>query len=135
MEYTGQIKVERETGDKSEVLKKGLEVLKNKKVLGIFPQGTRSRSGEIERTYTGVAKFALEARVSVIPIGIRGAYQVMPPQAKNPKFKKKIEIYIGVPISFNEYYNKEKTSDLYRELTNKVMIQIAEFSNKEYKEE
>lgn len=135
MEYTGQIKVEREAADKSQVMDTALQVLKSGKVLGIFPQGTRSRSGKIEKTYTGVAKIAIKAGVSVVPIGIIGAYRIMPPQAKKPLFKKIIQIHIGEPIDLTKYYDQEHNSKTYREVTNKIVKEIANLSNKEYKSE
>lgn len=133
VEATGQIKVERNAEDKSHVMKAALSVLEAGGVLGIFPQGTRSRSGEIEQTYTGVAKIALASDALVVPVGIRGAYRVMPPNAKKPKLKKIIEIHIGEPLDFSEFAKQEKTSDLYREITKKIMVKIAELSNKKYK--
>ena len=129
MEYTGQIKVERYSDEsKDEASQLALKVLEHKRVLAIFPQGTRSRSGEIEKTYTGVARFALQAKVSVIPVGIKGAFEVMPPQAKKPKLKKIIEINIGKPMEFDG----SKTP---RQITNEIMAEIARLAGKEYKSE
>lgn len=132
MEYTGQIKVEREAEDKSEAVKKALMILKSGKVLAIFPQGTRSRNNKIEKTFTGVARLAIEAKVAVVPIGIKGAFEVMPPQAKKPKIKKIIEINIGLPMEFSKYYNANKWPALYRNITNKIMSEIGKLAGKDY---
>jgi 1-acyl-sn-glycerol-3-phosphate acyltransferase len=135
VEATGQIKVERDSKDKEKAMRLATGVLEKGGVLGIFPQGTRSRSGEIEKTYTGVAKIALASRAMVVPVGIRGAYRVFSPCMKRPKFKKIIEIHIGKPMDFTSFSKQEKNPDLYRKLTNKIMTEIAELSNKKYKEE
>lgn len=135
VEYTGQIRVNRDEDDKKQVFNLGVKVLENGNILGIFPQGTRSRSGEIEKTFTGVARFALTARVPVIPVGIKGAYEIMPPHAKRPKFRKKIEIIIGKPMYFSKYYEAEKIPELYRRITNEIMVEIARLAEKKYKEE
>ncbi len=130
MEYTGQIKLERYSGDsKDQASQLALEVLKHGKVLAIFPQGTRSRTGEIEKTYTGVAKFALQAKAPVIPIGIKRTFEVMPPQAKKPKFKKIIELHIGQPMEFDS----PQTPEVYRRITNEIMVEVARLAEKEYK--
>jgi len=135
MEYTGQIKVERDAEDKSVPLSLGLEILASGQLLGIFPQGTRSRSGEIEKTYTGVARLALEARVPVVPVGVKNAFEVMAPSAKKPKFKKIIEIYFGEPMDFSQYYDVPKTKELYREITNEIMTEVARLAGLEYTRE
>ena len=123
---TGQIKVERESGEKKEVYSLALSVLRQGKILGIFPEGTRSPDGKINRYFTGVAKFALSAKVPVVPVGIIGAYKVLPRQNKFPKFKKVIEIKIGKQMDFSEYYNREQNEELFKEITDKIMENVAE---------
>ncbi|KKQ61452.1 MAG: 1-acylglycerol-3-phosphate O-acyltransferase [Parcubacteria group bacterium GW2011_GWE2_38_18] len=134
VEYTGQIRVDRDAEDKSQVITKATEILKKGKILALFPQGTRSRTGGIEKTFTGVARIALLARVSVVPVGIKGAFEVFPPDGKL-KWKKDIEINIGQPLDFSKYYDLEKNPQLYRAITNEVMVEIARLAEKEYKEE
>jgi 1-acyl-sn-glycerol-3-phosphate acyltransferase len=131
MRLTGQIKVERSDKDKTEVYRKAREALKKGRVIGIFPEGTRSPSGEIQKTYTGVAKFALENKVPVIPIGIKGTFEIMSRYDKSPKLKKEIEINIGRPLFFEEYHNKEKNEDVYRQVTDIVMGEIMKLSGKQ----
>ena len=122
---TGQIKVNRKNTDKKEVYQKVFSILKKGNVLGIFPEGTRSPDGKIGKTFTGVAKFALEANVSVIPVSIIGTYEVMSRHDKCPKFKKNIKINIGKPISFEEYYQKEYDENILRKITDEIMKNIA----------
>lgn len=132
MEYTGQIKLERYSGDsKDRATELALKVLECGKILAIFPQGTRSRSGEIEKIFTGVAKFALSAKVPVIPIGIKKTFEVMPPQAKKPKFKKIIELHIGRPMVFDS----PQTPEVYRRITNEIMVEVARLAEKKYQQE
>jgi len=125
---TGQIRVDRDSSDKKEVYEKVSSILKSGQVLGIFPEGTRSHNGKIGKTFTGVAMFATTAKVSVIPIGIIGTYEVMSRYDKRLKFKKNIEIKIGKPIYFEEYYGKEKDENIFREMTNKIMAEITKLS-------
>jgi len=121
---TGQIRVERKSSDKEEVYNRVDAILKNNQILGIFPEGTRSPSGKIEKTYTGVAKFALKSKVSVIPIGITGTYEVMSRHDKRPKFKKIISLKIGKPMYFDKYYNIESNDKIFREITDKIVKEI-----------
>ena len=42
-------------------------------LLGIYPEGTRSRSGKLHKGHTGVARIALRANAPIVPVGIIGA--------------------------------------------------------------
>lgn len=134
MEYTGQIRVDRyDKKSKGEVVGKSLEVLKAREVLVIFPQGTRSRSGRIERTYTGVAKLALLSGAPVLPVGIRGAFRTWPPHSEKPLFKKQVSMHFGEPMMLGHKNGHEPDFRQFcREATNKIMAKIAELSGKEY---
>lgn len=138
MRYSGQIKVDRKNKSKSsreEVLEKGVAALNSGRVLVIFPQGTRSRSGKIEKTFTGVAKFAVIAGVPIVPVGIRGAYQVWPSHFKKPKFEKKISLHFGNPVIIKKTQNIDsdyKMKKFYRKTTNKLMGRIGRLSGKDY---
>lgn len=124
VKFTGQIRVDRNSADKSEAKQKVLALLNNGKIIGIFPEGTRSADGKIGKTYTGIAKFALKAKVPVIPAGIIGAYEVLSRHDKFPKFKKIISIKIGQPIYFNEFYDRADDDQTLRDLTDKIMENI-----------
>ena len=121
---TGQIKVDRESKDKTEVKRSVLFILNHGKVIGLFPEGTRSSDGKIGKTFTGVADFALQAKVPVIPIGIIGAYEVMSRHDKKPKFIKNIEIRIGKALYFDKYYGIENNKEVLREITDKIIKEI-----------
>ena len=135
VEHTDQIKVDRKGGDNRQAIADGINILKNAGVLALFPQGTRSRTGEIEKTYTGVARLALAAKVPVVPIGIRNAFEIFPPNARIPKMRKKLEFYIGKPLFFTDKCGKEGDATVCRQVTNEIMLQIAELAGKKYKPE
>ena len=126
---TGQIKVDRQNPDKKEVFEKVFSLLGSGKVLGIFPEGTRSADGKIGKTYTGVAKFALGARAPVVPVGVTGTFEIMSRHDKRPKFKKNIVIKIGKPLYFEEYYGKTADEIILRQITDKIMEEIKKLSN------
>lgn len=132
MEYSGQIKVERASENQASVVKAGLKVLKHGGVLCVFPEGTRSRDGRIGKTHTGVAMFALRAGVPVVPLGIRGAYEVLPPHAGWPRFRKIIELHYGKPMDLTEYGNGSSNSNVLRGVTNRIMTEVGLLAGKEY---
>src|SRR5262250_3450107 len=76
----GQIPVDRSGGEASErALATGLRVLAEGRLLGIYPEGTRSPDGRLYRGHTGVARLALESGVPVVPVGLVGTTDVQHP--------------------------------------------------------
>lgn len=133
VKLTGQIKVDRKSHDKTLVHEIVTQHLKSNKVIGIFPEGTRSPDRfDMLPAFTGVAEFALRNNVRVLPAGIRGAYDVMAKHDKLPKFKKIITIHVGQPIDLSEYNHSKMDKKTYRIVTNKIMLEIAKLSQKNY---
>ena len=134
MYMSGQIKVERKAHDKHALHNMIHDHLSRSKIIvGIFPEGTRAYDRtEMLHAFTGVAKYAVHSEVPVIPVGIKGAFEVMSRRDKAPKFKKNISIHVGPPIHFTEHYGKEHDEKTYRELTDKVMAELSRLSGKNY---
>ncbi|MGN1401217.1 MAG: lysophospholipid acyltransferase family protein [Bacillus sp. (in: firmicutes)] len=91
-----------------EALRTGLAILKEGKVLGLFPEGTRSRTGELQKGLAGAGFFALRTDAAVVPCAIIGPYR---------KFKR-LKVVIGKPIDFSSYKEEgqrlsaEKATDI-----------------------
>jgi len=60
-----------------EALLNSIAVLKRGDVLGIAPEGTRSRSGTLQKAKSGVAFLAARTGVSIVPAGITGTHTMM----------------------------------------------------------
>lgn len=131
MRLTGQIKVDRKHPDKVRVFQQVFSALKQNRMIGIFPEGTRSPDGKLLKAFTGVAKIALPAKVPVIPIGMIGTYEIMSRHDKRPKLKK-AKIKIGKPLHFHEYHDIEHQEHHFREATDKIMLEIAKLAGEEY---
>ncbi len=125
MLLTRQTKVDRNGEDKNETIKKINEILHDGKVFCIFPEGTRSRDGKIQRAYTGVIKIGKTNKTAIVPIAIKGAYELLPPQNKLIKVKKKIEIRILKPIKYNDFAEK-KNEDATQSLMQVISAEIGQ---------
>src|SRR5207248_3004963 len=55
-----------------------VELLRDGWNLVVFPEGTRSKAGWVQRFRTGAARLAIEQGVPVVPVAIRGSYSSMP---------------------------------------------------------
>ena len=65
----------------------------------IFPEGTRSLSGEMQPFKPGVGLLAVELGVPVVPIHLRGAYAILPKGSRVPR-PGPVEVTIGAPLRF-----------------------------------
>lgn len=110
---TGMIPVKRGIADLS-AIKTSIKALKDDKLLGIFIEGTRVKSGEDSEAKAGVAMLATKAKKPVVPIFIEGTFK---------RFSK-ITITYGEPIDLLEGVEGKLSSDDYRELSNMVLNKI-----------
>ena len=93
----GSIPVDRDKPSLT-TIKESLQVLKNNKRLGIFPEGTRNVNGtEIQEIKQGTAMFAVKGKAVITPVII---------YSKLKKFKTNYAI-VGEPIDFSEYYDQK----------------------------
>lgn len=133
MKLTGQIRVDRNSHDKSQVHHAVMTHLVKGDAIGIFPEGTRSpHKDKMLKAFTGVAKYALEHGVPVIPIGIQGTYDIMNRDRSYPSLKKEVVINIGRSISFSDHHGKHDDLAVRTLVTEKVMKEIERLSEKEY---
>ncbi|CAN5465170.1 hypothetical protein BH10ACT1_BH10ACT1_14570 [soil metagenome] len=129
----GMIPIDREGGDAAErALNAATRVLEKGELFGIYPEGTRSRDGRLYRGHTGPARLALRAGVPIIPIGISGAREVMPPEAKFPKLRLPVTIRFGKPISVERYAGRTGDHLVLRQIIDEVMYEIRELSGQDY---
>lgn len=90
-------------------IEKSLSSLKNGEILGIFPEGGRSRDGGLRAGHEGIAILALKTAAPVIPCAIRGAFEAYPPTAVFPK-PHPVKVLIGKPIKFEAVEMPDKTA-------------------------
>jgi 1-acyl-sn-glycerol-3-phosphate acyltransferase len=92
-------------------LRTGLNLLKEGHVVGLFPEGTRSKTGEIGKGLAGAGFFALRSEASVLPCAIIGSYKPF----------RKIKVVYGPPIEFAELRSKKASAE---EATELIMAHI-----------
>ncbi|HWC13121.1 MAG TPA: lysophospholipid acyltransferase family protein [Actinomycetota bacterium] len=134
----GQISCEREGGSKSQQsLEIALEVLKAGRLLGIYPEGTRSPDGYLYRGRTGVARLALASGAPVIPCGLVGTDVVMPKDAKFPKLlgRVKVTVRFGKPLDFSRFAGQETDRFALRSVTDEIVYEIMQLSGQQYRDE
>ena len=80
-------------------------VLKNNKIVCIFPEGERTIDGEIKEFKKGVGILAKELSVSLVPVYIEGSYESWPRTNRFPRLHP-IRITFGKPFDFEGLKNE-----------------------------
>ena len=80
------------------------ELLADGQLVGIYPEGTRSRDGLLHRGHSGVAHLAMISGAPIIPVGLIGTERVQPIGASVPRpFTGPVTIRFGEPIHPADY--------------------------------
>lgn len=122
---------------KKSAMKKAEQALKKGYVVCIYPEGTRTRTGKLGQGKTGAAKIFLQTKAPIVPVAIKGAFELFPAHGKL-KIKKQIEIKIGRPVYFkkefkageNLSFHSEKYKNLCQKISDKIMFKIADLIKK-----
>jgi len=99
----GAFPINRGTAD-MQAYRHTINSLKEGHGLLIFSQGTRMK--DFENAKSGVAVFALKTGAPIVPVGIKGTY----------KFRSKLRIQIGEPISMEEYAGQKIKTEIVDEV-------------------
>lgn len=98
--------------------------LQNGIALWFFPEGTRSRTGELLPFKIGGFRLATEIKAQIIPVGIKGTNHILPADKLKPYLNQSAEINVGEPILTDEY----NTPELQQVLLEKVRQEIQQLS-------
>lgn len=132
----GQIPVDRAGGQASErALATGLRVLAAGRVLGIYPEGTRTPDGRLYRGKTGVARLALESGAPVVPCAMVGTFELQPPGKALPRLRIRPGVRFGEPMDFTRYAGLESDRLVLRAVTDEIMYALMRLSGQEYVDE
>lgn len=128
--YAEVIPVDRNDPEsKKQAFETAVAYLKNGYNLVIYPEGTRTRTGEVQEGKWGISKIYLQTGVPILPMGIKGAFGIFPPGEK-PKIKKEIELIIGKPLTFKDYFEKAKQieidSEEYKNICSEITLKVME---------
>lgn len=129
----GMIPIDRRGGDHaSAALDAARNVLESGGLFGIYPEGTRSRSGNLHRGHTGAARLALETGCPIIPVGLVGTLDIQPPDQARPNLFRQATVRFGEPIDVSRYRSRVGDRSVHRQLIDEVMFEIANLSGQTY---
>jgi long-chain acyl-CoA synthetase len=120
--FTNLIPMER-SGSVRQSLRAAVEALRQGVNLLIFPEGTRSRDGQMSRFKPTAGYLALQCGVDALPLYIRGTHEALAPGRLLPRAAD-LEVVIGQPIAVDEL--RRRTAHLARGEAHKEATRIME---------
>ena len=87
----------------------------------LFPEGTRSRDGEIRNGKAGAGFVVLANQPKVVPVTVDGLYDVLPVGSRFPRLFKHIWLAFGKPIDYSEYIGQPRSREAAQEIVDDVI--------------
>lgn len=128
-----QIPMDRGGGRASaQALSTGGRALQEGKLVGIYPEGTRSPDGRLYRGKIGVARLALESGAPVVPIAMVGTDKIQPVGTRFPDPRRaKVTTVFGEPLDFSHLKGSYGDHATMRRVTDEIMTAIARLSGQQ----
>ena len=79
----------------------------------IFPEGTRTKDGQVGRFKRGAFQIALDLQLPVVPISLSGCYNVLP-KGKPFVYRRPVRMYVGEPIDITQFENNNDAIEFVR---------------------
>lgn len=100
-----------------------IQFIKNGKSVCVFPEGTRTYDGQVGEFKKGSFKLALEPKVKILPVTIKGTYEIMNKKKFYIRCGRGIKLIVGKPIDIKElgkWELKEINSKVRNEIINNL---------------
>ncbi len=127
MDQVETIPVERDSGDIG-AIKRVLQALAEHRAVVLFPEGTRSLDGQLQKPKPGVGLMACKTGVPVVPCRIFGSFEAFGKGSAIPRLGSPISVVFGPPISAAEYDDPQAGKARYELAARRIMDRIAAIS-------
>ncbi len=125
MKLQGYVSVDRKHRDRAiESLNQAAEQIRGGKRIAMFPEGTRSRGGELLPFKKGLFHLCVRTRVPIVPVVMDGTYHVLKPETLmiRPGL---VRVRVGTPLPTDKY-SVEQIEDLMNDLRERMVALKAE---------
>lgn len=95
-------------------IQRSIQLLKDGKILGIFPEGTCSKTGELQEPLDGASMIALMSKAPILPVAIKGPYKLFRP----------LWVAIGKPFLLDVNRGDKKSKDEIKNTSKRIMTEI-----------
>jgi 1-acyl-sn-glycerol-3-phosphate acyltransferase len=118
------IPVDRDSGDVG-AIRRVLQALHENRAVVLFPEGTRSLDGHLQKPKAGVGLMACKSGVPVVPCRVYGSFEAFGKGRSIPRFGSPITIVFGAPIPAAEYDLPNAGKERYQVASQKIFERIA----------
>jgi 1-acyl-sn-glycerol-3-phosphate acyltransferase len=124
------------TGSSPTGLKNILSALQQGRAVVLFPEGTRTRDGQLQPARSGIGLLVVKSGAPVVPVRVWGSFEAYGKHVKFPK-PKRLTVKYGQPMQFDALLaeaktcSKERVKKIYQEIADGIMRAIAKLEPKE----
>lgn len=132
------VPVDREGGGAAG-LRKILDALQSGRATIVFPEGTRTRNGSLQKARTGIGLLVLKSDAPVVPVRVFGTYAAYGRHQRLPR-PAAVAVKYGQPMMFEGLRTearscpKARLKEIYQEVTDQIMAAIASLEPYEEKD-
>ncbi len=119
----GSFPVRRGRGD-LRTMRRIITLLRDHRVM-LFPEGTRSPDGRLQKGQRTVGKLVYQARPAVVPTVVSGTDRILPKGALLPSCRCRISVRFGSPLDLQRYYDQPDSKQTSEAIVQEVMRAIA----------
>ena len=119
---------------------KGLKIILNRLLAGagiaMFPEGTRTRDGQLQPARSGIGLTVIKSAAPVIPIRVFGTFEAYGRSMRIPR-PHRISVKYGMPMDFKALREEAKTcskprlKEIYQQVSDEIMDAIARLEPRE----
>jgi 1-acyl-sn-glycerol-3-phosphate acyltransferase len=120
------IPVDRDGNDRS-ALKNIIHLLAEGEGVVLFPEGTRSRDGKLQKAQPGLGMIVAKSLAPVVPARVFGAFEAFPKGAKG-LCAGQISVCFGSPLYFTKEEHGEASRENYQAISDSVVAAIGRLS-------
>jgi 1-acyl-sn-glycerol-3-phosphate acyltransferase len=123
LDAVGTIPVDRDGGVSLDAIKRVLHALASGNVVIVFPEGTRSRDGELQAARPGVGLLACKAQVPVVPARVFGSFEAFG-RGGRLRLGSPVSVVFGRPLPPQEYDRPGDGRERYARTAARIMEAI-----------
>lgn len=124
------VPVDREGGG-AKGLKAILDRLLDGGAIILFPEGTRTRDGQLQPARSGIGLTVIKSEAPVVPVRVFGTFEAYHRNMRFPRPHHRVVVKYGQPIRFEQLRaeaktcSKQRLKDIYKQVANEIMDAIA----------
>ncbi len=118
------IAVDRDSGDVG-AIRKVLQALKEDRAIVLFPEGTRTLTGRLQKPKAGVGLMACKTGAPVVPCRVYGSFEAFGKGTSIPRFGTPVDIVFGPPVTAAEYDDPAAGKERHQIASQRIFDRIA----------